>query len=335
MSDSLHRGDFTSQTDTDIPVPRYYGSALVELAGEREEIVALSGDLTPSTECDLFRDAFPDRFFIPGIAEANMVGMAAGMARAGDIPFVHSFAVFLSRRSFDQVALQIAYPRTNVKLIGFLPGLTTPLGVSHQAIEDIALMRALPNMMIIEPAGAQQVGAAVRAIADHNGPVYLRLPRVNVPLDPSVESMDLVPGKAQILRDGDDAVIFACGHMVAQALIAATELSAKGIHISVANVHTLKPLDRNFVAAQATRTGCVITAENHSVIGGLGSAVAETLMEAGIAAKFGRIGIGDVFGEGGSTPYLFDKYGLSARHIEKLAIRLLGGPAAVAADITG
>ena len=322
MADDLHLGDFTSSARTGAAVPKYYGDALVALGHERPEVVALTGDLAPATECDGFRDAFPGRFFTPGIAEANMVGLAAGMARNGDMPFVHTFSVFMSRRAFDQVAMQLAYPRINVKLAGFLPGLTTMLGVSHQAIEDIAMFRALPNMTIIEPCGGAQMAAAVRAAADHDGPVYLRLHRPSKP-DPRAP-MDLDLGKGQILRKGDDGIVFTSGHMVDEALAAAESLKERtGASIAVANIHTIKPLDREFIESQARRTGIVLTAENHSVIGGLGSAVAETLMEAGISARFRRIGIRDTFAEGGSTPYLFDKYGLSARHIEVALTRLL------------
>ncbi|MFN3209882.1 MAG: transketolase family protein [Roseovarius sp.] len=312
MNDQLHLGDFTSNARTGQAVPKYYGDALVALAAERPEVVALTGDLAPATECDGFRDTYPDRFVTPGIAEANMIGLAAGMARAGDMPFVHTFSVFMSRRAFDQVAMQVAYPRTNVKLAGFLPGLTTLLGVSHQAIEDIAMFRALPNMTVIEPCGGRQIPAAVRAAADHDGPVYLRMHRPSAVDDRPALPLEI--GKAQLLREGDDAVILAAGHMVDEALQAAEALAGTA-SVAVANIHTIKPLDREFVIAQARRTGAVITAENHSVIGGLGSAVAETLMEAGVPAAFRRIGVQDTFAEGGSTPFLFNQYGLSARHV--------------------
>ncbi|MBZ8131851.1 transketolase family protein [Afifella sp. IM 167] len=321
---SLHLGDFTSSAKSGAAVPKYYGEALVALGHERPEVVALTGDLSPATECDLFRDTFPDRFFTPGIAEANMIGVAAGMARSGDMPFVHTFCVFMSRRAFDQVAMQVAYPRTNVKLAGFLPGLTTLLGVSHQAIEDVAMMRALPNMTVIEPCGGRQIAAAVRAAADFDGPVYLRLHRPSAAVPAGVPPLPLEIGKGQLLRDGKDAVIFAAGHTVDEALAAAESLeAAHGLQVAVANMHTLKPFDRDFVSDLARRTGTVITAENHSIVGGLGSAVAETLMEAGIAARFRRLGVRDRFAEGGSTPYLFDKYGFSAPHIATACLDLL------------
>jgi transketolase len=317
----LHLGDFTAKAGS--TVPKYFGDTLVALGHEHPNLVTLTADLTPACECDPFRDSFPDRFVNCGIAEANMVGLAAGMARMGDLPFVTTFGVFLSRRALDQVAMQVAYPKTNVKLTGFLPGLTTLLGVSHQATDDIALMRALPNMTIIEPGGARQIEAATRAAALHDGPVYLRMHRPARAIADADEPLGLEIGKGQLLRDGRDIVIFACGHMVDEALQAAEQLSGKGVDAAVANIHTIKPLDRDFIIDLTRRTGAVVTAENHSVIGGLGSAVAETLLEAGIAARFARVGVQDRFAEGGTTSYLFNKYGLSARHIADRCVSLL------------
>lgn len=292
--------------------PRIYGESLLELARERPEVVCLSADLTSSTEIDLFRDALPERFFNLGIAEANAIGVAAGMARCGDIPFFHTFSVFCSRRPFDQIAMQLAYPRTNVKIVGFLPGVTTLLGVSHQAIDDLAILRALPNLTLIEPSGPEQMRAAVRAAADHRGPVYLRMKRADARPE---REQPLVIGRGQILREGTHGVVFACGLMVQAALTAASRLSAEGIELGVINLPTIKPLDRELVIAQARRVPVVLTAENHTILGGLGSAVAETLMEAGIHAAFRRVGIQDTFAEGGSTPYLLKKYGLTAEAI--------------------
>ena len=206
---NLHLGDFTEKSNVKL-VPRYYGEALCRLAERNEKIVALCADLAPPTETDLFRDRYPDRFFMMGIAEANMVGVASGMARMGDVPFVHSFCVFLTRRAYDQVAMQVAYPKSNVKLIGFLPGLTTLLGVSHQAIDDIALMRALPNMCVIEPCGPEQIDSAVNAAMDYDGPVYLRLNRAETELSSDTKIKKLDIGKVEITRKGDDLVIFAC-----------------------------------------------------------------------------------------------------------------------------
>lgn len=322
MTLATHLGDFTSRASEKV-VPKYYGEALVEMARTNTDIVALSGDLSPATEADLFQTAFPDRFFKPGIAEANMIGLAAGMARMGLMPFVHTFSCFMSRRAFDQVAMQLAYPKTNVKMAGFLPGLTTLLGVSHQSIEDNAMMRALPNLTMIEPCGAAQMAPALRAAAAVEGPVYLRLHRPEIPMVENEAELPLVVGQGLVMREGGDAVVFSSGHMVGEAIQAAEALAGRGTEVAVVNIHSLKPLDTELICAQAARSGVVLTAENHSVIGGLGSAVAETLMEAGIAAKFARIGVQDTFAEGGSTPYLFDKFGLSARHIESRLTELL------------
>lgn len=323
MTHDLHLGDFTSNASTSVNIPKYYGETLVKLGYEYPEIVVLTGDLSPATECDLFRDTFPNRFFTPGIAEANMVGISAGMARSGDLPFVHTFSVFLSRRALDQIAMQIAYPNLNVKLCGFLPGLTTLLGVSHQAIEDNAVMRSLPNMTIVEPCGARQIESAVRAIAAHEGPVYLRMHRPAQPIGKDEIPLPLEIGKGQLLKDGDDAIIFAMGHMVDKAMTASANLSKKGLKVAVANIHTLKPLDTDFIIDHSRRSSAVVTVENHSIIGGLGSAVAETLLEGGIAKKFKRIGVEDTFAEGGSTEFLFKKYGLSSDKIEETVHTLL------------
>jgi transketolase len=308
---------------TDTPTElKAYGNALVDLAAVRPEVVCIGADLTRPTETELFRDTIPERFFNLGMAEANAVGVAAGMARAGDIPFVHTFAVFATRRAFDQVAMQVAYPRTNVKLIGFMPGLTTPGGVTHQAIEDLALMRSLPNMTVIEPADARQIREAVTALADHHGPVYMRVKRGEVPLLAESQSRSFSLGKVDVLREGSDAVIFACGLMVTLALEAAERLSGEGMDIAVVNVHTLKPLDTETICELADRTGAVVTAENHSVIGGLGSAVAEALFDVGVRCRGTRVGILDTFAEGASPGYLFDKYGLSTEAIVDACRRL-------------
>jgi transketolase len=292
-----------------------YGGALVDLARERPEVVCIGADLTGPTETDMFRDSLPDRFFNIGMAEANAIGVAAGMARAGEIPFVNTFAVFASRRAFDQIAMQVAYPRTNVKIAGFMPGLTTPGGVTHQAIEDLAMMRALPNMTVVEPADANQIKAAVRSLADHDGPVYMRLKRGEVPVMSSAEGQAFEVGRAYLVREGMDGVVFACGLMVTLALDAAEQLGKEGRDVAVVNVSTIKPLDTELVIELAAKTGHVVTAENHSIIGGLGSAVAETLMEAGVNCRYRRVGIGDTFGEGASAAYLFEKYGLTTQAI--------------------
>lgn len=310
----LKVGDFNTRNAKG-PLRRVYGEALLAAAQADPRIVALSADLTAATETDLFRDTLPARFFQVGIAEANMVGIAGGMARQGDVPFVHSFSVFATRRCYDQIAMQAAYPNLPVKIVGFIPGLTTMLGPSHQAIDDIALMRALPNMTVIEPAEIGQVPAAVRAAVAHDGPVYLRLRRAEGPPPDPLPQLPLTRGRLDLLRDGRDGVVFACGLMCAAAQSAAERLAQEGLSVAVANVSTLKPLDDEGVVALAARCGTVVTAENHSVVGGLGSAVAERLLESGVRVGFERVGVLDRFAEGGSTPYLLARYGLDAAAI--------------------
>jgi transketolase len=292
------------------PIPRPYGEALLEAARKDSRIVCLCADLPGPTETDLIRDNLPERYFEAGIAEANMIGMAAGFARCGDIPFVNSFCVFVTRRCYDQVANQIAYPALPVKIVGFLPGLTTPLGVSHQAIDDIALMRALPNMTILEPCGPEQVGSAVQAALAIDGPVYLRMKRPDG-IGSGVPAGAVVPGKGEIIREGTQGAIVACGLMVAAAVAAAEKLHAEGIEVTVVNIPTIKPLDRDLLVKLGRQSGIVVTAENHSIIGGLGAAVTELFSDEAVPVGMARVGIGDRFAEGGSTRYLLEKYGLT------------------------
>lgn len=322
-AEALKVGDFNTRNAT-APIRRVYGEVLLAAALADERIVALSADLTSATEIDLFRDELPNRFFQVGIAEANMIGIAGGMARSGDMPFVHSFSVFATRRCYDQIAMQLAYPRSNVKIVGFIPGLTTLLGVSHQAIDDVALMRALPNMTIIEPADVRQVPAAVQAAVAHDGPVYLRLRRADGPPPDDPQPLPLQRGQLAMLRDGSDGVILAAGLMCAVAEAAADRLASQGLSVAVANVATLKPLDNAGVIALAQRLRTVVTAENHSIIGGLGSAVAECLLEAGVHVGFERVGVRDCFAEGGSTPYLLARYGLDANAVVAAFLRAHG-----------
>ena len=293
---------------------RSYGKALIALAEADPRVVCLGADLTQPTETHLVRDKAAERFVMVGIAEANMIGVAAGMARCGDIPFTHTFCVFATRRCYDQVAMQVAYPRLNVKIVGFMPGLTTPLGVSHQAIDDVALMRALPNMTIVEPSGPEQVHAAVRAVARHDGPVYLRLPVSTGRPDQSVALRDLEIGRGEVLTEGKDVAIVASGVTIAAALAAADAL-APDLSSTVVNMHTGKPLDAALVRDLARSHRAIVTVENHSVIGGLGAAVAEVIALNGIATRFAMLGVQDVFAEGGSTAFLMGKYGIDAAAI--------------------
>jgi len=291
-----------------------YGEALVEVGRERPEVVVLTGDLRDSTRTEFFAKAFPDRFFEVGIAEQNMAGIAAGLATCGYIPFMSSFAVFSPGRNFDQIRVLIAQPALPVKIVSTHAGITVGEdGISAQAIEDIALMRALPNMGVVVPADATETRQVVRAIVDLPGPVYVRLGRSPVPV---VFGDDYVfqYGKASKVREGSDATVIACGIMVAEALEAAEALAGEGIEVRVLNMATIKPLDVEAVVAAATETGAVVTAEEHNVLGGLGSAVAEVLAEHA-PVPMRRVGIQDTNAESGSPRDLMEKYGLTSRHI--------------------
>jgi len=299
-----------------------YGAAFVELARRRPEIICLGADLTRQTETDLFRDNLSDRFINIGMAEANMLSVAGGLARAGHTVFVNTFGVFCTRRCFDQIAMSVAYPNLNVKIVGFMPGLSSPGGPSHQAIEDVALMRALPNLTVVEPADAIETKQVVAAIAERPGPVYLRLKRGEIPMIfEDTHRLDL--DKAQVLSggEGSEVCIVASGMMLPAALAAARTLGENGVAAAVINVPVIKPLDSATIAAMARSSRLVITAENHTIIGGLGSAVAEVLAEAAIAAPLRRIGIADTFAEAGSREYLFAKYGLATQDIVDAAWR--------------
>ncbi|GAA3527410.1 transketolase C-terminal domain-containing protein [Amycolatopsis ultiminotia] len=296
-------------------VQKPYGRALLELARRRDDVVCLSGDLTRQCEVDLFRDELPDRFVHAGMAEANMIGMAGAMAREGLNPFVHTFGVFATRRPLDQIVNAVAYPNLPVRLIGFMPGISSPGGPSHQAIEDVALMRALPNMTVIDVADAVEIDQVVPLIADHPGPVYLRLKRGEIPVifdDDRRLSLD----EAHVISSGDDVAIFTNGMLLSASLAAASVLERHGVHAAVVNVPVIKPLDVDTVVGVARAARAVVTAENHTIIGGLGSAVAETLAEAGLGRTLRRVGVRDTFAEGALTsPYLFGRYGLSTQDV--------------------
>ena len=300
-----------------------FGRALVEVAGERPDIVCIGADLTRQTETDLFQEAIPERFFNAGMAEANAIGIAGGLARSGHTVFFATFGVFATRRCLDQIAMAVAYPALDVKVIGFMPGLSSPGGPSHQAIEDVALMRALPNMTVVDVADATETRQAVRAIADHPGPVYLRLKRGEIPVifdDDHPFSL----ARAQVLVPAGEIVLIASGMMVAATLAAAHTLRRHGAEVGVLNVPVLKPLDADTILNACAGATAVITAENHSVIGGLGSAVAEALAGTGASPRLIRVGIEDRFAESGSRPFLFSRYGLSVQRIVEEAWRALG-----------
>ncbi|TDO89583.1 transketolase family protein [Enemella evansiae] len=301
-----------------------YGRALVELAAKRPEILCLSGDLTRQCEADLFAEAYPDRFILAGMAEANMMSMAGALAREGFQPWVHTFGVFATRRPFDQIVNSIAYPNLPVRLIGFMPGVSTPGGPSHQAIEDVAIMRALPNMTVIDVADAVQIEQVVPEIADLPGPVYLRLKRGEIPVIFD-DTHRLRVGPVQPLLDGAELCLVTSGMMLPATLAAARVLREHGVAAGVVNAPTLKPFDAPGLLAALDGTRGVISIENHTIIGGLGSCVAETLAEAGVGVPLRRIGLDDTFAEGSKTaPYLFEKYGLSSQRIVNTAWELLG-----------
>lgn len=304
-------------------VSRPHARNLVRWAKDKPNVIVLSADLTGSCEVDDFQAAYPERFFSFGMAEQNMMGFAAGLAREGFFPYVHTFAVFICRRPFDQVAMSIAYPNLPVRLIGFLPGITTPGGVTHQATDDVALMRALPNMTILDCGDATEVESVLDVAQPVNGPVYVRMLRGEVPrLFDCTEATQL--GRARVLREGNDVTILSSGICTEEAIRATSAMSAKGISIRHLHVFTLKPFDDPMVleSAVATRYG-VVTLENHSIVGGLGSAVAETMAEAGLVRKLVRLGLRDTYAHGATRPYLMKKYGLDAMALVSAVERLI------------
>jgi transketolase len=299
-----------------------YGEALREMGLENKNIVVLDADLSKSTKTNVFAKAFPERFFNVGIAEQNMMGTAAGLAAAGKIPFVSTFAMFAAGRAYEQVRNSICYPNLNVKIAATHAGLTVGEdGATHQAIEDISLMRAIPNMTVIVPADAMEARYAVAWAAEHKGPVYLRLGRMAVP-DVFGDGYEFQHGKAVELANGSDVTIIACGVMVAPARRAADELIAAGFSARVLNMHTIKPIDKAAVIKAARDTGAVVTCEEHSIIGGLGSAVAEVLVE-NEPVPMERVGVLDVFGESGTPDALLAKYNLTAADVVRAAKRVI------------
>ncbi len=291
-----------------------YGEALVKLGEENKKIVVLDADLSKSTKTVNFAKRFPERFFNMGIAEADMMGTAAGFAVSGYIPFASTFAVFATGRTYDQIRNSIAYPAVNVRIAATHAGLTVGEdGASHQSLEDIALMRVLPNMGVLVPADGRETRKVMAAALKTKGPLYIRLGRPQVPII-TEENTPFEIGRGEVLREGGDATIIACGIMVAQALDAAELLQKKGIQVRVVNMASVKPLDEDLVVTCARDTGALVTAEEHSIIGGLGGAVAEC-----VTGRFPvpviRVGVRDTFGESGSPADLLKKYGLSPRHL--------------------
>ena len=296
-----------------IAIREAYGKALVELGEQNKKVVVLDADLAGATMTKYFKAAHPDRFFDCGIAEANMMNIGAGLSTMGLVPFCSTFAMFGAGRAYEQIRNSIAYPKFNVKICCSHAGVSVGEdGGSHQAIEDIALMRVIPGMTVIVPADAKEARKATFALADFHGPAYMRLARLATPV--FEEDYPFEIGKANVLREGKDAAVFACGLMVNEALEAAKLLAAEGIEISVINVHTIKPIDAECVTKYAEKCGNVVTVEEHSVIGGLGDAVADVLMGK-VCCKFRKIGVNDQFGQSGKAADVLREYGLTADQI--------------------
>jgi len=298
-----------------------YSSALIELGHQNEEVVVLDADLALSTKTKRFGTIFPNRFFDFGVAEANMMGAAAGFATCGKIVFASTFAVFATGRCYDQIRQSIAYPNLNVKIVATHAGISVGGdGASHQMLEDIALMRVLPNMLVVTPTDATEIEDIIPQIAKHQGPCYVRMGRADSPIIFEKHG-DLTLGKAKILEDGDDVSLIGTGTMVSETLKARKLLKKHKIDARVILIHTIKPIDQDTLKKAARETGCIITAEEHSIIGGLGSAVSEALNMYPVPLK--RIGVPDVFGESGEAEDLVKKYGLTAENISEAARKIV------------
>lgn len=301
-----------------------YGKTLAELGAENPNIVVLDADLAGSTKTGVFAKAFPERHINCGIAEGNMMSVAAGLAASGKTVFASSFAMFASGRAYEQIRNSIGYPHLNVKIGASHAGISVGEdGATHQCNEDFAIMRSIPGMVVICPSDDVEARAAVRAAAEYDGPVYLRLGRLAVPVFNDPENYKFEMGKGVVMKEGTDVSIFATGLEVNEAIGAAKLLEADGINAEVINIHTIKPIDKELVAASAKKTGKVVTVEEHSVIGGLGSAVCEALSET-VPTPVLRIGVNDVYGESGPAKALIAKYGLDSEGIYKKVKEYLG-----------
>ena len=294
-----------------------YGEALLEVGKKNENVVVLDADLSKSTKTYDFSKAFPVRFFNIGIAEQNLIGISAGLAASGKIPFASTFAMFATGRAFEIIRNSEAYPKLNVKICATHAGITVGEdGASHQSLEDITCMRAIPNMTVIVPADGVETKAVIHAITDYKGPVYVRLGRSAVPTINDEATYKFEIGKGVLLKEGKDVTIVATGIMVSKALEAAEVLAAEGINAEVANIHTIKPIDKELLVETAKKTGAIVTAEEHNVIGGLGSAVAEVIVES-YPVPMRKVGTMDTFGESGKPDDLLKKYNLTAEAIVK------------------
>jgi len=302
-----------------------YGEALLELGASHKDVVVLGADTTGSLKSAVFSSKFPERFFNVGIAEQNLVSIAAGLALAGKVPFAGTYAIFVPGKCVDQIRNNIAYPNLNVKIICSHGGISVgPDGASHQQVEDVAIMRAIPKMSVVVPADSVSTKAVVLAIADISGPFYVRLTRPSTAVVYE-NGFEYHYGKVTLVLEGSDVAIFACGIMVPEAVRAAESLKAKGVSAAVIDVHTIKPIDADGVASYARKCGRVVTAEEHNILGGLGSAVAEVLGETA-PTLMKRVGVKDTFGESGEPSELLKKYGLTSKEIEEASMSLTRRP---------
>ncbi|WP_455287145.1 transketolase family protein [Cupriavidus necator] len=302
-----------------------FGHALVELGRQKSNVIGMTADLGKYTDLHIFAQAFPERYYQMGMAEQLLMGAAAGFAHEGAQPFVTTYAVFATRRAYDFMHQTIAEDNLDVKIVCALPGLTTGYGPSHQAAEDLALMRAMPNMTVIDPCDAIDIEQMVPAIAAHNGPVYARLLRGNVPVVLDQYDYKFELGKAKLLRDGAEVLVISSGIMTMRALEVARVLEADRVDVAVLHVPTIKPLDTATILREAKRSGrLVVVAENHTVIGGLGEAVATTLMQAGVSVPFRQVGLPDSFLDAGALPTLHDRYGISTNVMAGAIKRWIG-----------
>jgi transketolase len=320
---------FTGSTLTSLPsggaevVVAPFGAALVNTARADGRVVGLSADLGKYTDMDVFSRTFPDRFIQAGMAEQSLIGMAAGLARTGFIPFATTYCVFATRRAYDFIAIGAALGQANVKIIAGLPGLTTGYGGTHQGIEDLALMCAIPNLVVIDPCDATEISQAVPLIAAHAGPVYMRLLRGSVPVVFDPRSYQFEIGKAKLLRDGNDVALVSSGLMTGRTLEAAEALAERGFQAAVLHVSTLKPFDTETVRPLLRRVPRVVTIENHVARGGLGAAVAELAVLSGLAVNWKRVCLPDSFCASGSIPYLLERYKLRSHDIVEAALTLV------------
>lgn len=300
-----------------------YGESLAELGAKYDNIVVFDADLSKSTKTEMFKKVYPERFFNCGIAEANMISVAAGMASCGKIVFASSFAMFATGRAFEQIRNSVCYPRLNVKIAASHAGLSVGEdGATHQCNEDIAIMRAIPEMCVVCPADDTETKAVIKAAVEYDGPMYIRLGRLAVPEVFSPDNFEFTLGKGQVLFDGNDVTIIAVGLMVDEAVKAKDILASKGISAAVINMSTIKPIDNELIEKYARKTGCIVTAEEHNIIGGLGSAVCESL-SASYPVHVERVGVEDRFGISGKAREVLAHYGLTADNIAEKAIKAI------------